>query len=72
MDKEKKEEFKRIKKLPIAILALDIETTGPNMITNWMNCLGFCLGDQKGDVLEYGRFSMKAEKGQIFNKDTKL
>jgi DNA polymerase III epsilon subunit-like protein len=52
----------------IRLLALDIETTGANLIHNAMIAIGFCLGDPLGNVIEKGRFCFAMEKHHVYEK----
>ena len=46
----------------IALLAIDIETTGPNVVTNEIISIGYCLGDLDGNVIENKRIDFNVEK----------
>lgn len=44
-----------------AILSLDIETSGCNLVENGIISIGYCLGDLDGNVLKKGRFGFDLE-----------
>jgi DNA polymerase III epsilon subunit-like protein len=54
----------------LAVLALDIETTGPNMIHHGMIAIGYCLGDINNNVIESGRFCIQLDKDQDYDAKT--
>lgn len=49
---------------PIAILAVDIETTGSNMVKNAIIAIGYFLGDEHGNEIAKKRITMKYSEDQ--------
>ena len=45
--------------MKIAILSFDIESTGPNIIKNEIIAIGYCLGDNYGNILYKKRINIK-------------
>ena len=56
---------------PIAILALDVELRGENIVDHGMLAIGFCLGRvDQFEVIESGRISMSPMHFQSYSKRT--
>jgi len=56
---------------PIAILALDVELRGENIVDHGMLAIGFCLGRvDQFEVIESGRIAMSPMQSQAYSKRT--
>lgn len=53
---------------PLAILCFDIETSGSNIINNAILSIGYCLGDQNGNILKKDRFSFEMDSEHCFEE----
>jgi hypothetical protein len=54
----------------IAVLAIDIETSGPCLTKNKTVVIGYCLGDEFGNVLNKKRFLFDITSFDKFDKDS--
>lgn len=53
----------------IAILAIDIETLGPNIIRDEMIAFGYVLGDTKGNIISKKRYCLKLDDHHPFDEN---
>src|ERR1700744_5540510 len=54
--------------MKIGILAVDIETSGSSILKHGIIAIGYCLGDNKGNVIIKKRIHVKLDTGKIFEK----
>jgi hypothetical protein len=52
---------------PIALLAIDIETSGGSILKNYILSIGWCLGDLNGKVIDCRRIDFQPIEGRIFD-----
>lgn len=51
------------------IMVVDIETSGPNIISNAILAIGYCIGDMFGSVIEKRRINVAMEDDHEFDSD---
>jgi hypothetical protein len=54
----------------ITLCAIDIETSGPNLIKNGILSIGVCAGSIQGNIIIKKRFDIKLDQNQEYDKDT--
>ncbi len=54
----------------ILLCAIDIETSGPQLIKNGILSIGICAGTISGNIVLKKRIDIKLEEDQIFDKHT--
>ena len=49
------------------IISIDIETSGPNVLKNGIIAIGYCVGDEFGNVVQKSRIHLNLESDHVFD-----